>query len=322
MGTKFSCNVPFSRPCVASSMGIITKFAMVVALATVDDVGTIHSSNSAVPSASGGDPVHSSSAKYFFCSLPVQRVHVPLFNVCSVVHRFGKPQTCKHVTKSCHMEGGFEMRMGCLRDVNVISGLPAAISAGRLDIQDDERHMTRSAFPTWQDVLAADSKSIESAIRRGSLAVAEGSVVATASVCSTLGLAPAQSQKTLAGNQPMLVLKNSIKNASAKTQAKPRQTVGSKLAAPGTSRRLEDGPTANQKPRPLPPTEWIRRTGLGEAIDLGEMLRMESQDWFLGFVERISDADVDISASSDHGLIAAGTIDRPRKKIMGIFSRM
>ena len=81
-------------------------------------------------------------------------------------------------------------------------------------------------------------------------------------------------------------------------------------------------PTENQKPRPLPPTEWIRRTDLGEAIDLGEMLRMESQDWFLGFVERISDADVDISASSDHGQIAAGTIDRPRKKIMGIFSRM
>ena len=120
----------------------------------------------------------------------------------------------------------------------------------------------------------------------------------------------------------MLVLENSIKNASAKTQAKPRQTVGSKLAAPGTSRRLEDGPTANQKLRPLPPTEWIRRTGFDEAIDLGEMLRMESQDWFLGFVERISDADVDISASSNNGQIAAGTIDRPRKKIMGIFSRM
>ncbi|CBI20577.3 unnamed protein product, partial [Vitis vinifera] len=110
-------------------------------------------------------------------SLLAQRVHVPLFNVCSVVHRFGKPQTCKHVIKSCHMEGGFEMRMGCLRDVNVISGLPAATSAGRLDIQDDERHVTRSAFPTWQDVLAADSKSIENAIRRGGLAVTEVSCI-------------------------------------------------------------------------------------------------------------------------------------------------
>ncbi|KAL6313249.1 hypothetical protein AAG906_016658 [Vitis piasezkii] len=38
-------------------MGIITKSAMVVALTTIDDAGTIHSNNSAVPSASGGDPM-------------------------------------------------------------------------------------------------------------------------------------------------------------------------------------------------------------------------------------------------------------------------
>ena len=121
---------------------------------------------------------------------------------------------------------------------------------------------------------------------------------------STLGLAPAQSQKTLAGNQPMLVLENSIKNASTKTQAKPCQTVGSKLATLGTPRKPGDGPTASQKPRPPPPTEWIRGNGLDEAIDLAEMLRMESQDWFLGFVERFLDADVDISALSDNGQIA------------------
>lgn len=121
---------------------------------------------------------------------------------------------------------------------------------------------------------------------------------------STLGLAPSQIQKTLAGNQPMLVLENSVKNASTKTQAKPRQTVGSKLAAPGTPRRPGDGPTVSQKPRPPPPTEWIRGNGLDEAIDLAEMLRMESQDWFLGFVERFLDADVDISALSDNGQIA------------------
>uniref|UniRef100_F6I757 DUF6857 domain-containing protein n=1 Tax=Vitis vinifera TaxID=29760 RepID=F6I757_VITVI len=103
----------------------------------------------------------------------------------------------------------------------------------------------------------------------------------------------------------MLVLENSIKNASTKTQAKPCQTVGSKLATLGTPRRPGDGPTASQKPRPPPPTEWIRGNGLDEAIDLGEMLRMESQDWFLGFVERFLDADVDISTLSDNGQIAS-----------------
>ncbi|OMO93238.1 hypothetical protein COLO4_17039 [Corchorus olitorius] len=34
------------------------------------------------------------------------------------------------------------MVVGCTRDVNVISGLPAATSTERLDILDDERHVT------------------------------------------------------------------------------------------------------------------------------------------------------------------------------------
>ncbi|PQP95559.1 uncharacterized protein Pyn_21161 [Prunus yedoensis var. nudiflora] len=34
------------------------------------------------------------------------------------------------------------------------------------------------------------------------------------------------------------------------------------------------------------------------------MLRLQSQDWFLGFVERFLDADVDTSALSDNGQIA------------------
>lgn len=34
------------------------------------------------------------------------------------------------------------MRVGCTREVNVISGLPAATSTERLDILDDDRHVT------------------------------------------------------------------------------------------------------------------------------------------------------------------------------------
>lgn len=75
-------------------------------------------------------------------SLLAQRIHAPLLTVWSVVRRFDKPQTYKHFIKSCHVEDGFEMRVGCLRDVNVISGLPAATSTERLDIMDDERHVT------------------------------------------------------------------------------------------------------------------------------------------------------------------------------------
>ncbi|KAM7525419.1 hypothetical protein LguiA_015321 [Lonicera macranthoides] len=75
-------------------------------------------------------------------SLLAQRIHAPLAAVWSVVRRFDKPQTYKHFIKSCTVGEGFEMRVGCTREVNVISGLPAATSTERLDILDDDRHVT------------------------------------------------------------------------------------------------------------------------------------------------------------------------------------
>ncbi|MCD7472472.1 hypothetical protein HAX54_013719 [Datura stramonium] len=116
--------------------------------------------------------------------------------------------------------------------------------------------------------------------------------------------APSPSPKTIAGNLPMLVLDNSTKNALAKTQAKTRPTVSSKIQSSGSQKRLTDGLAANQKPRSPPPADWVRGDGLEEAVDLAEMLRVASQDWFLGFVERFLDADVDASALSDNGQIA------------------
>jgi hypothetical protein len=80
--------------------------------------------------------------------------------------------------------------------------------------------------------------------------------------------------------------------------------VGSKLVATGAFRKPGDNSAITQKVPPQPPPEWIKGNGLDEAVDLAEMLRMESQDWFLGFVERFLDADVDTSALSDNGQIA------------------
>ncbi|CAN4099137.1 unnamed protein product [Withania somnifera] len=116
--------------------------------------------------------------------------------------------------------------------------------------------------------------------------------------------APSPSPKTIAGNQPMLVLDNSTKNAAARTQAKPRLTVSSKIQSSGSQRRLTDGVAVNQKSKSPLPVDWVRGDGLEETIDLAEMLRVASQDWFLGFVERFLDADVDASALSDNGQIA------------------
>ncbi|XP_031273548.1 uncharacterized protein LOC116132007 isoform X2 [Pistacia vera] len=116
-------------------------------------------------------------------------------------------------------------------------------------------------------------------------------------------LASALGQKIVSGNQPMLVLENS-RNSSAKPQGKPRVTVCSKLVASGALRRPGDGPASGQKAQVQPLPDWNRGDGLDEAVDLAEMLQMESQDWFLGFVERFLDADVDTSSLSDNGQIA------------------
>ncbi|KAL5550956.1 hypothetical protein UlMin_001132 [Ulmus minor] len=72
-------------------------------------------------------------------SLLAQRIHAPPETVWSFVRRFDKPQSYKHFIKSCVVEKGFQMTVGATRDVNVISGLPAATSTERLDILDDDR---------------------------------------------------------------------------------------------------------------------------------------------------------------------------------------
>ncbi|XP_010441547.1 PREDICTED: abscisic acid receptor PYL1-like [Camelina sativa] len=75
-------------------------------------------------------------------SLLAQRINAPPETVWSVVRRFDRPQIYKHFIKSCHVDEGFEMRVGSTRDVNVISGLPANTSRERLDLLDDDRRVT------------------------------------------------------------------------------------------------------------------------------------------------------------------------------------
>ncbi|MCD9558800.1 Abscisic acid receptor pyl1 [Datura stramonium] len=75
-------------------------------------------------------------------SLLAQRIHAPANIVWTVVRRFDKPQTYKHFIKSCSVGEDFRIAVGSTRDVSVISGLPAATSTERLDILDDDRHVT------------------------------------------------------------------------------------------------------------------------------------------------------------------------------------
>ncbi|XP_076914628.1 uncharacterized protein LOC143573707 [Bidens hawaiensis] len=102
-------------------------------------------------------------------------------------------------------------------------------------------------------------------------------------------------------NRLVLVLEGSANTTSPKTQVKPRQS--KVMVNPSTPRRQT---AVQQKSKVVqPPPEWERGGGFDEAVELGQKLKMESQDWFLGFVERFLDADVDTSSSlSDNWQIA------------------
>ncbi|KAG5064438.1 hypothetical protein JHK85_005621 [Glycine max] len=80
------------------------------------------------------------------CSVVIQAIDAPVSAVWPVVRRFDNPQAYKHFVKSCHVvaaAGGGEdgIRVGALREVRVVSGLPAVSSTERLEILDDERHV-------------------------------------------------------------------------------------------------------------------------------------------------------------------------------------
>lgn len=74
------------------------------------------------------------------CSAVIQIIDAPVQTVWSVVRRFDNPQAYKHFLKSCDVIDG-DGTVGTLRQVQVVSGLPAASSTERLEILDDERHV-------------------------------------------------------------------------------------------------------------------------------------------------------------------------------------
>ncbi|KAK4788845.1 hypothetical protein SAY86_020164 [Trapa natans] len=75
-------------------------------------------------------------------SLLAQRINAPRATVWSILRRFDKPHVYKHFIKSCSVSPDFQIAVGCIRYVDVISGLPALTSTERLDILDDERFVT------------------------------------------------------------------------------------------------------------------------------------------------------------------------------------
>jgi len=74
-------------------------------------------------------------------SMLMQRINAPASSVWSVVRRFDKPEMYKPFIRSCSMKKRGEIGVGCVREVKVVSGLPAKNSVERLEILDEEKHI-------------------------------------------------------------------------------------------------------------------------------------------------------------------------------------
>ncbi|EPS64217.1 hypothetical protein M569_10566 [Genlisea aurea] len=86
---------------------------------------------------------HSYKLKPGQCSsLVAQIVQAPPEDVWAIVRRFDDPRSYKHFIKSCSVRDDFSLKIGDLRELTVISGLPAETSTERLDILDEERRLT------------------------------------------------------------------------------------------------------------------------------------------------------------------------------------
>lgn len=73
-------------------------------------------------------------------SLITQRIEAPVRYVWPFIRGFDNPQKYKHFIKNCTMKSG-DGQVGSIREVTVVSGLPASTSTERLEILDDERHI-------------------------------------------------------------------------------------------------------------------------------------------------------------------------------------
>ncbi|KAJ8752817.1 hypothetical protein K2173_008552 [Erythroxylum novogranatense] len=69
----------------------------------------------------------------------IKHIKAPLHLVWSLVRRFDQPQKYKPFVSRCVAQGNLEI--GCLRKVDVKSGLPATTSTERLELLNDDEHL-------------------------------------------------------------------------------------------------------------------------------------------------------------------------------------
>lgn len=90
------------------------------------------------------DQYHNSEVGPGQCgSFHVQHVAAPAAVVWSVVRQFDRPELYKQFVRTCTLLAGDGRGPGSVREVCVVSGLPAERSTERLDELDDDRRIIR-----------------------------------------------------------------------------------------------------------------------------------------------------------------------------------
>lgn len=93
------------------------------------------------PPSKYAERLHSHSVAPTQCgSIMVQHIPAPIQTVWSVVRAFDKPQVYKKFIQSCHLTKG-DGGVGSVREIFLVSGIPATSSLERLEILDEERHI-------------------------------------------------------------------------------------------------------------------------------------------------------------------------------------
>ncbi|PIA42185.1 hypothetical protein AQUCO_02100211v1 [Aquilegia coerulea] len=75
-------------------------------------------------------------------SVLVQHINAPVSLVWSIVRRFDKPQLYKRFVRTTTMVNGDGNDIGSVRKVQIVSGLPAEVSIERLNLLEDNLHVT------------------------------------------------------------------------------------------------------------------------------------------------------------------------------------
>ncbi|KAG0578845.1 hypothetical protein M758_4G051100 [Ceratodon purpureus] len=73
-------------------------------------------------------------------SILIQQIKVPLATVWSILRRFDKPQVYKRFIQTCDIVEG-DGGVGTIREVQLVSSIPATSSIERLEILDEEEHI-------------------------------------------------------------------------------------------------------------------------------------------------------------------------------------